>query len=45
MQTLLNTLYVTTQLAYLHLDNDTVRVDVENYPCNTFELHAVPRSR
>ncbi len=26
---LLNTLYVTTQRAYLHLDHDTVRVDVE----------------
>ena len=29
MQTLLNTLYVTTPLAYLHLDNDTVRIEVE----------------
>lgn len=29
MRTLLNTLYVTTPHAYLHLDNDTVRIDVE----------------
>ena len=29
MQTLLNTLYVTTPLSYLHLDNDTVRIEVE----------------
>ncbi|MGH2549710.1 MAG: CRISPR-associated endonuclease Cas1, partial [Thermomicrobiales bacterium] len=26
---LLNTLYVTTQGAYLHLESDTVRIDVE----------------
>lgn len=29
MRTLLNTLYVTTPYAYLHLDNDTVRIEVE----------------
>jgi CRISPR-associated protein Cas1 len=29
MRTLLNTLYVTTPHSYLHLDNDTVRVEVE----------------
>ncbi len=29
MLELLNTLYVTTQLAYLHLDHDTLRVEVE----------------
>ena len=29
MLTLLNTLYVTTPLSYLHLDNDTVRVEVQ----------------
>jgi CRISPR-associated protein Cas1 len=30
LQHLLNTLYVMTQLSYLHLDHDTVRVDVEH---------------
>lgn len=39
MQTLLNTLYVTTPLAYLHLDNDTVRVDVERETRLRVPLH------
>jgi CRISPR-associated protein Cas1 len=39
MQTLLNTLYVTTQLAYLHLDNDTVRVEVERETRLRVPLH------
>jgi len=30
IQTLLNTLYVQTQGAYLHLDHDTLKVEVEN---------------
>lgn len=29
MRIILNTLYVTTQNVYLHLENDTLRVDVE----------------
>lgn len=39
MQTLLNTLYVTTPLSYLHLDNDTVRVDVERETRLRVPLH------
>ena len=30
IQTLLNTLYVQTQGAYLHLDHDTLKVEVDN---------------
>jgi CRISPR-associated protein Cas1 len=39
MQTLLNTLYVTTPLAYLHLDNDTVRIEVERETRLRVPLH------
>jgi CRISPR-associated protein Cas1 len=39
MQTLLNTLYVNTQLSYLHLDNDTVRVEVERQTRLRVPLH------
>ena len=39
MHTLLNTLYVTTAHAYLHLDNDTVRVDVERETRLRVPLH------
>lgn len=39
MQTLLNTLYITTPLAYLHLDNDTVRVEVERETKLRVPLH------
>lgn len=39
MQTLLNTLYITTPLSYLHLDNDTVRVDVERETKLRVPLH------
>jgi len=39
MRTLLNTLYVTTPHAYLHLDNDTVRVDVERETRLRVPLH------
>jgi CRISPR-associated protein Cas1 len=39
MQTLLNTLYVNTQLSYLHLDNDTVRVEVERETRLRVPLH------
>jgi CRISP-associated protein Cas1 len=39
MQTLLNTLYITTPLAYLHLDNDTVRVEVERETRLRVPLH------
>jgi len=39
MQTLLNTLYVTTPLSYLHLDNDTVRVEVERETRLRVPLH------
>jgi CRISPR-associated protein Cas1 len=39
MQTLLNTLYITTPLAYLHLDNDTVRVEVEQETKLRVPLH------
>lgn len=39
MQTLLNTLYVTTPLSYLHLDNDTVRIEVERETKLRVPLH------
>ncbi len=39
MRTLLNTLYVTTPCAYLHLDNDTVRVEVERETRLRVPLH------
>lgn len=39
MQTLLNTLYVTTPLSYLHLDNDTVRIEVERETRLRVPLH------
>lgn len=39
MRTLLNTLYVTTPLSYLHLDNDTVRIDVEHETRLRVPLH------
>lgn len=39
MQTLLNTLYVSTQMAYLHLDNDTLRVEVDRQTRLRVPLH------
>ncbi len=39
MRTLLNTLYVTTQQAYLHLDNETVRVEAEGETRLRVPLH------
>lgn len=39
MQTLLNTLYVTTPQSYLHLDNDTVRIEVERETKLRVPLH------
>jgi CRISPR-associated protein Cas1 len=39
MQTLLNTLYITTPLSYLHLDNDTVRIEVERETKLRVPLH------
>jgi CRISPR-associated protein Cas1 len=39
VRTLLNTLYVTTPHAYLHLDNDTVRIDVERETKLRVPLH------
>ena len=36
---LLNTLYVTTPQSYVHLDNDTVRVDVERETRLRVPLH------
>ncbi|MCB1943992.1 MAG: type I-C CRISPR-associated endonuclease Cas1 [Candidatus Accumulibacter sp.] len=39
MQTLLNTLYVSTPMSYLHLDNDTVRVEVERETRLRVPLH------
>lgn len=39
MRTLLNTLYVTTPHAYLHLDNDTVRIDVDRETKLRVPLH------
>lgn len=39
MQALLNTLYVTTAGSYLHLDNDTVRVEVERETRLRVPLH------
>ena len=39
MQTLLNTLYVGTQMSYLHLDNNTVRVEVERETRLRVPLH------
>jgi CRISPR-associated protein Cas1 len=39
MQTVLNTLYVMTQGSYLHLDNDTVRIEVERETRLRVPLH------
>ena len=39
MQTLLNTLYVSTPYSYLHLDNDTIRVEVERETRLRVPLH------
>ena len=39
MQTLLNTLYVSTPYAYLHLDNDTIRVEIERETKLRVPLH------
>lgn len=39
MSTLLNTLYLTTPGAYVHLDNDTLRVDVERETKLRVPLH------
>jgi CRISPR-associated protein Cas1 len=39
MRTLLNTLYVTTPHSYLHLDNDTVRIEVERETRLRVPLH------
>lgn len=41
MRTLLNTLYVTTPLSYLHLDNDTVRIEVEHETRLRVPLHHI----
>ena len=42
---LLNTLYVTTPESYLHLDNDTVRIEVDREPRLRVPLHHVKQSR
>ena len=39
MQQILNTLYVTTPNAYVHLDNDTVRIEVERETRLRVPLH------
>jgi len=39
MRTLLNTLFVTTPQSYLHLDNDTVRIEVERETKLRVPLH------
>lgn len=39
MHILLNTLYITTQQAYVHLDNDTVRIEVERETRLRVPLH------
>lgn len=39
MHTILNTLYVTTQGAYLRLDHETVRVEIEGVPRIQVPLH------
>ena len=39
MRTIKNTLYVMTQNAYLHLENDTLRVDVEREKKLQVPLH------
>jgi CRISPR-associated protein Cas1 len=41
MRQLLNTLYVMTPQAYLHLDNDTLRVDVEHEKKMQVPLHHI----
>ncbi|MCS6787119.1 MAG: CRISPR-associated endonuclease Cas1, partial [Thiobacillaceae bacterium] len=41
MHTVLNTLYVLTPNAYAHLDNNTVRVDVERQTRLRIPLHHV----
>ena len=39
MQQILNTLYITTPQAYAHLENDTVRIDVEREKKLAVPLH------
>ena len=39
MNTLLNTLYVTTEGSYLHLDNETVRIEKERQTIGRVPLH------
>ncbi|CAH1194840.1 hypothetical protein NTGBS_190007 [Candidatus Nitrotoga sp. BS] len=39
MRTIKNTLYVMTQNAYLHLENETLRVDVEREKKLQMPLH------
>ena len=39
MQQILNTLYVMTPNAYVHLENDTVRIDVEHEKKLQVPLH------
>ena len=41
MQQILNTLYVMTPHAYLHLENDTIRVDVEREKKMQAQLHHI----
>lgn len=41
MQTLLNTLYVSTGGAYIHLDNDTLRIDIERQTRLRVPLHHI----
>lgn len=41
MQQILNTLYVMTQNAYVHLENDTVRIDVEREKKMQAPLHHI----
>ncbi len=39
MQTILNTLYLTTTGAYVHLDNDTLRIEIERETKLRVPLH------
>ena len=39
MKQILNTLYITTDLSYAHLENDTLRVDVEHVKKGAVPLH------
>ncbi len=41
MQTLLNTLYVSTSGAYVHLDNDTLRIEIERETRLRVPLHHI----